>query len=150
MGSSSGGGGGGYMMSQVGPPMPGLPVAGSPEATIDPQNYGKYQSFLPEPLADGQNPMATGLRPEMLQYLSPKDTAARGSGALRDVLAEEVAKAPAAAEASGGGLKYLPNGQLDQNDPGNIAYYYKMMGGGGGGGGASAISGGQVVPTPSA
>jgi len=49
--------------------------------------------------------------------------------AQRDKIAAAVVQQPAAS----GGLKYLPNGQLDQNDPGNIAYYYKMMGGGGGG-----------------
>jgi hypothetical protein len=29
------------------------------------------------------------------------------------------------------GIKYLPGGGIDQNDPGNIAAYYRMMGGGG-------------------
>jgi hypothetical protein len=29
------------------------------------------------------------------------------------------------------GSSYLPNGQLNQNDPGNIATYYRLMGGGG-------------------
>jgi hypothetical protein len=50
--------------------------------------------------------------------------------ARRNSIAAAVQQQQAAAPAFQ--LKYLPNGQLDQNDPGNIAYYYQQMGGGGG------------------
>ena len=150
MGSSDGGGGGGqYMMSQVGPPMPGLPIAGSPEANIDPTNYGKYQSFLPEPLAEGTNPMATGLRPDMLKFRTPKEIAAGGAGATAGGAAggdsastggdvadqiQQLRTELAKLQAGGGG-----GSRLATTDGG--ANYFEM-GGGGGNPAAAAASGG--------
>jgi|KBSMisStaDraftv2_1062788.scaffolds.fasta_scaffold549773_2 hypothetical protein len=121
-------------------PIPGLPVAGKDSSVGDPYEYGKFQSFLPEPKSSGPNDMATGLRPEMLQYRSPNGG---GSDQLRNQLAATItstpnapAAGPAAAtpQPSGGGYtpKYLPNGQLDPSDPGNIARYYELMGSSGG------------------
>ena len=115
----------GPISSPVGPAIPGLPVAGKDSTIGDPYEYGKFQNFLPDAKASGPNDMATGLRPEMFEYRKP----------LRDQLAETIqtpAAGPAAAtpQPSGGYTpKYLPNGQLDQNDPGNIARYYELMGG---------------------
>ena len=93
MGSSGGGGGGGAGMMALmnqGKPMPGLPIAGA-GANIDPYDYGKFQSFLPEPKAEGQNDMATGLRPDMFTYRSPSGKVDPGMGdqiqGLRDQLA---------------------------------------------------------------
>jgi len=43
----------------------------------------------------------------------------------RDAIAAAVVQQPAAFQ-----LKYLPNGQLDTSDPGNIAYYNFKMGSG--------------------
>jgi hypothetical protein len=81
MGSSGGGDDGMGMMALMGQgtPMPGLPIAGQ-GAGVDPTTYGKYQSFLPEPLAEGPNPMATGLRPDMLKFRSPGSSADASSG----------------------------------------------------------------------
>jgi hypothetical protein len=82
MGSSGGGGGGNPAHLMMGAsPMAGLPVAGANGAVSDPFNYGKYQSFLPNPVAEGQNEMATGLRPDMFNYRSPKDIMAGNAGA---------------------------------------------------------------------
>jgi len=82
MGSSGGGGGGNpaHLMNNAAP-MQGLPVAGANGAVSDPFTYGKYQSFLPNPVAEGPNPMATGLRPDMFNYRSPRDIMAGNSGA---------------------------------------------------------------------
>jgi len=126
-------------------PMPGLPVAGKDSSVGDPFQYGKFQSFLPEPKSSGPNDMATGLRPEMLQYRSPNGGGGGGGmGADPEVakLRDELAKLKAAPAASGGPApggdaggytpKYLPNGQLDPSDPGNIARYYELMGSSGG------------------
>jgi len=46
---------------------------------------------------------------------------------------QPTAPAPQPAAPSGGGGLKMINGQIDQNDPGNIAAYYRMMGMGGGG-----------------
>ena len=91
MGSSGGDSGAGSMaMMMQGSPMPGLPVAGR-DTAIDPYNYGQFQNFLPEIQAEGQNPMATGLRPEMFEYRSPSGKVDPGVGdqiqQLRDQLA---------------------------------------------------------------
>jgi len=92
MGSSGGGSSGAGMMALMnqGKPMPGLPIAGA-GANIDPYEYGKFQSFLPEPKAEGQNDMATGLRPDMFTYRSPSGKVDPGMGdqiqGLRDQLA---------------------------------------------------------------
>lgn len=81
MGSSGGGDGGMGMMSLMGQgtPMPGLPIAGQ-GGGVNPREYGMFQNFLPEPLEEGQNPMATGLRPDMLKFRSPNGVEAAGSG----------------------------------------------------------------------
>ena len=97
MGSSGGGGDGGMGMMALmgqGTPMPGLPIAGQGPGT-DAFKYGQFQNFLPDPVAEGENPMATGLRPDMFKYRSPGGVAAEGAGAggsdeiqaLRDELA---------------------------------------------------------------
>ena len=82
MGSSGGGGGGGAGMMALmnqGKPMPGLPIAGA-GASIDPYEYGKFQNFLPDIKAEGQNDMATGLRPDMFKYRSPSGVVEEGGG----------------------------------------------------------------------
>jgi hypothetical protein len=138
--SSGGGGDNGLaamLMSQAATPMPGLPVAGKDSPTIDPATYGKYQSFLPDPKSSGPNDVATGLRPEMLEYKPPHGTVDPEISKLRDQLAQLQAKPAAgpAADANGYTPKYLPNGQLDPNDPGNIQQFYRLTSGGGGAGG---------------
>jgi hypothetical protein len=81
MGSSGGGGGGNPAhLMMGGTPMAGLPIAGANGAVADPQNYGKYQSFLPDIKAEGPNEMATGLRPDMFNYRSPRDILAGNDG----------------------------------------------------------------------
>lgn len=72
MGSSGGGDSGAGMMAlmQQGTPMPGLPIAGQ-GPSVNPFEYGKFQNFLPDIQAEGENPMATGLRPDMFKYRSP-------------------------------------------------------------------------------
>jgi len=77
---SSGGGGGGYMVSPVGPPMPGLPVAGADSTIGSPFEYGKFQNFLPDIKSEGPNDVATGLRPDMFTYRSPSGVVAQGGG----------------------------------------------------------------------
>jgi hypothetical protein len=52
-------------------PAPGLPVAGQGGGTGSPYDYGQYQNFLPDAQASGQNPMATGLRPDMFKFRGP-------------------------------------------------------------------------------
>ena len=92
MGSSGGGSSGAGMMALMnqGKAMPGLPIAGA-GASIDPYEYGKFQNFLPEIKAEGQNDMATGLRPDMFTYRSPSGKVDPGMGdqiqGLRDQLA---------------------------------------------------------------
>jgi hypothetical protein len=100
MGSSDSGGYSGPIASAVGPPIPGLPVAGADSNIGDAYKYGKFQSFLPDLAASGPNPMATGLRPEMLEYKSPGGGVQQGGGggggdtiqALRTELAKVVAQ----------------------------------------------------------
>jgi hypothetical protein len=78
--TSSGDSGGNPMaLLSGGTPMPGLPIAGS-NPTGDPYKYGQFQNFLPDVQADGQNPSATGLRPEMFDYKKP------GGGTAGDTL----------------------------------------------------------------
>ena len=80
MGSSDGGGGGNPgLLSQFAGKLGNLPVAGEEGTARDPYDYGKYQSFLPNISAEGPNPMATGLRPSMFEYRSPKEILA-GNG----------------------------------------------------------------------
>jgi hypothetical protein len=80
--------------------------------------------------------------PEALRQLA--------QGGPRNAIAAQVtaAPAPAAPAPSGYTPKYLPNGTLDPNDPGNIAQYYLLMGGGGGGAApAPAASSAPAAPT---
>ena len=94
MGSSGGGGGGNpALLSQNAAPMGDLPIAGKNSTIGSPFEYGKFQNFLPDIQAEGENPMATGLRPEMFQYKSPSGVVAQsGVGdqitELRDALAK--------------------------------------------------------------
>ena len=103
---SSGGDSGGSGQMPPGVPMPGLPIAGQ-GADIDPYNYGEFQNFLPDIKAEGQNPNATGLRPDMFAYKSPDGTPAADARAKRDELAK------LAMAAAGGG----PAKQPGLNEP---------------------------------
>ena len=106
MTSSSGGGTsdmlGAILASRPATPMPGLPVAGQDSSVGDPHEYGTFQSFLPEIQAEGRNPSATGLRPEMFEYRRPSGVVDPEVQDLRDQLAQlqASAAAPAAAQAS--------------------------------------------------
>jgi len=110
--SSSGGGDGGIgalLAMQAANPMPGLPVAGANSTIGDPYDYGKFQNFLPDIQAEGQNPSATGLRPDMFVYRSPKgvvDQSDLGSQitGLRNQLAQlQAAGGPGGGAPGGGG-----------------------------------------------
>jgi hypothetical protein len=139
MGSSGGGGGGGYYPGMFGSatPMPGLPVAGAGSTIGDPYEYGKFQNFLPDIKAEGQNDMATGLRPSMFNYTKPNPGGGTLAGnslssaseiqGLRDQLAAIQAQL-----ASGGGAGAAPKWYDDQNG----------LGGAGGDGGPGAGAGG--------
>jgi hypothetical protein len=81
---SSGGSANPMYLSQGGVPMPGLPIAGQGAPNDIPQNFGKFQEFLPEispagrpgyqimPAGQGPNPSATGLTSDMFRYRSPQ------------------------------------------------------------------------------
>ena len=129
MGSSGDGGGGNPAMLGVGTPMPGLPVAGQ-DGGLDPLTRGKFQNFLPDIQADGQNPMATGLRPGMFEYRSPGSAPAADSGgeatAARDALAQVVAGA-ASGGGGGGGPGLNPLGGIDNSHEGGTAAGYRMQ-----------------------
>jgi hypothetical protein len=92
----SGGGGGSSDPSalyRTAAPMEGLPVAGKDSTIGSPYEYGEFQNFLPDIQAEGQNPMATGLRPEMFQYKSPTGVTAPSSDTLGiDSLRADLAK----------------------------------------------------------
>src|SRR3954468_13109125 len=118
MGSSGGGGGGNpaYLYMGSGNPMPGLPVAGKDSTIGSPQEYGSFQSFLPEIKAEGQNDMATGLRPDMFQYKSPSGVVAQSDQgnqiqSLRDQLAK--LQAMQGAVGAGGGSNQFGAGEED-------------------------------------
>ena len=81
----SGGGGGSSdpsALMRTAAPMQGLPVAGKDSTIGSPYEYGQFQSFLPEIKAEGQNPMATGLRPDMFQFKSPAGVTAPSTDTL--------------------------------------------------------------------
>jgi hypothetical protein len=154
MGSSGGGGGGGGMAALMGQgtPMPNLPVAGS-AGTVNPQEYGKFQSFLPDIKAEGINDMATGLRPHMFQYKSPSGVVAEGSGGgagggdtagLRDMLAQLLA----GGGGGGGGSTWMPNSASSGSptDGPSVSDIrggsWQPTGGGGGGVGTMGMGGG--------
>lgn len=104
MASSSDSGGGGYVSSPVGPAMPGLPIAGKDSNIGSPYEYGKFQNFLPDIKATGQNDMATGLRPDMFTYRSPSGVVAEGgAGNQIQSLRDELAAALASGSIGGGG-----------------------------------------------
>jgi hypothetical protein len=98
MGSSGGGGSSDpSALYKTAAPMGDLPIAGKDSTIGNPFEYGQFQSFLPEIKAEGQNDMATGLRPDMFKYRSPTGVAAEngaggdsgsgGADAMRNVLA---------------------------------------------------------------
>ena len=96
MGSSGGGGGGGnpQALMQQAAPMANIPIAGAPGNNVTPQNYGNFQSFLPDiPAAGGgPAPSATGLTNEMFTYKSPQgDVAPNEADALRNEIAKLMA-----------------------------------------------------------
>jgi hypothetical protein len=113
--------------------MPGLPIAGQ-GAGVDPTTYGKFQSFLPEPLAEGPNPMATGLRPDMLKFRSPGGGADASSGGGTsgeiEALRGELAKLTAG---GGGGNPNAGTASQDMLVPGNERLGQGFMGGSAGG-----------------
>jgi hypothetical protein len=97
MGSSGGGSSDPSALYRTAAPMEGLPVAGKDSNIGSPYEYGEFQSFLPEIQADGKNPMATGLTPDMLQFKSPQGVTAPSSDTiniegLRSQLANLTAK----------------------------------------------------------
>jgi hypothetical protein len=144
MGSSGGGDGGlsSLLMMQQGTPMPGLPVAGSANATGDPYEYGQFQNFLPDVKSEGPNDMATGLRPDMFQYKKPNP----GGGTMRDALAQAVAGGDAGALVGGTGAAGSAGAGAGGASP------VGTMGLGGGGGpfanGLAPPPGAQQLPTP--
>jgi hypothetical protein len=93
MGSGGGGGGGNpQALYQNAAPMKNLPIAGEGGGVGSPWEYGQFQNFLPDIKAEGQNPMATGLRPDMFKYKSPSGVVAESDTGnqikeLRDALA---------------------------------------------------------------
>lgn len=96
MGSSDDGGGDPSAQYQNNAPMPDLPVSGT-GGSIDPYNYGSFQSFLPDipPAGRGPAPSATGLTSEMFQYRSPSGTltpVGGGDDANRGALAQIMGK----------------------------------------------------------
>jgi hypothetical protein len=106
MGSSGGGDSSGLsaLIAQRGAatPMPGLPVAGKDSTIGDPHEYGTFQNFLPDIQAEGPNPSATGLRPEMFEYKKPQGVVDPEIQSLRNELASLKAQGqgqPAAAPA---------------------------------------------------
>jgi hypothetical protein len=82
MGSSGGGSSDPSALYRNAAPMADLPIAGAGSTIGSPFEYGQFQSFLPEIQAEGENPMATGLRPEMFQYKSPTGVTAPSNDTL--------------------------------------------------------------------
>ena len=78
--------------------MPGLPIAGKDSTIGDAYEYGQFQNFLPTIKAEGQNDMATGLRPEMFGYTKPS-----GANPEADALPTPRLAAAIAAGSGGGG-----------------------------------------------
>jgi hypothetical protein len=121
-------------------PMQGLPVAGADSTIGSPYEYGQFQSFLPEIKAEGQNPMASGLRPDMFQFKSPTGVTAGGGGGGADAMRDILAKLSAAGSAGGGG------------GAGGGDFLGGGAGGGGGfpgdGAGGGAGGGGVAFPLP--
>ena len=102
MGSSGGGGGNPQALMGNAAPMQGLPIAGRDSAVGSPFEYGQFQNFLPEIQAEGENPMATGLRPDMFKYRSPSGVVAEsGAGNQIQELRDALAKLQAGQDANG-------------------------------------------------
>ena len=120
-------------------PMPGLPIAGANSTIGDPYEYGKFQNFLPDIKAEGQNDMATGLRPHMFNYTKPNpgggvlpgttlgDSGASDIQGLRDQLAALTAQisgggGPGAGAGGAGGVGWGPfeAGGSGRHYPGNL------------------------------
>jgi hypothetical protein len=99
---SSGGSANPMFLSQGNRPIPGLPIAGQGAPNDSPQNYGSFQSFLPDIPASGQGPAssARGLTSEMFQYRAPGTGSASGE---IDSLRQQLAAAQAAGGGGGGG-----------------------------------------------
>lgn len=121
----SGGGGGSSdpsALMRTAAPMQGLPVAGKDSTIGSPYEYGQFQSFLPEIKAEGQNPMATGLRPDMFQFKSPTGVTAGGGGgnadAMRNILAQLASGGAGGAGGAGGGAGSFPGAGGDMLGPG--------------------------------
>jgi hypothetical protein len=125
-------------------PQIGAPQAQQPQPET--QSWGDWfkqyqQPAGPQPGEGSMNPSADWLR----NYLNPNPTNDPNSltpsfGPQSQTLPDYQNMNPFQMQ---GGLKYGSNGQLDQSDPGNIAFYNKMMGGGGGqiGGGFNPYAG---------
>jgi hypothetical protein len=60
---------------------------------------------------------------------TPSPAAAATPVAQPNPQRDAIATTIVAQQPSGYTPKYLPDGTLDQNDPGNIAQYYRLMGG---------------------
>jgi hypothetical protein len=148
MGSSGGDDGGlaAMMAMRAATPMPGLPIAGADSTIGDPYEYGKFQNFLPDIQAEGKNPSATGLRPEMFQYRKPSGVVDPEIEKLRNELA--ALKGASAAPAGGGGNPQwaMMRAQMSPQDlqifqsqvsPAEFAAFMGATSGGGGGGGGA-------------
>jgi hypothetical protein len=155
MGSSGGGDDGmaAMMAMRAATPMPGLPIAGADSTTGDPYEYGKFQNFLPDVQAEGKNPSATGLRPEMFQYKKPSGVVDPEIEKLRNELA--ALKGSSAAPAGGGNSQWAAlRAQMSPQDlqifqsqvsPAEFAAFMGATSGGGGGGvGTMGLGGGGV------
>lgn len=94
----SGGGGGGPTPPPVAQPISGVPIAGSGSTSIDPYNYGQYQSFLPDIPKEGSAPSAMGLTSDMFRYAAPNDILNPATGT-----AAQPSVADSAPSAGGGG-----------------------------------------------
>jgi hypothetical protein len=123
--------------------MQGLPVAGKDSTIGSPYEYGQFQSFLPEIKAEGQNPMATGLRPDMFQFKSPTGVTAGGSGGGADAMRDVLAKLSAIGTAGSGAAGGVGGGDFLGGGAGGGGFL-----GGGAGGGAGGGGGGVAFPLP--
>jgi len=142
-GGDDGGGLAAMMAMRAATPMPGLPIAGADSTIGDPYEYGKFQNFLPDIQAEGKNPSATGLRPEMFQYKKPSGVVDPEIEKLRNELAA-LKGGGAAAPAGGGNPQWaMMRAQMSPQDiatfqqqvsPAEFAAFMGATSGGGGGG----------------
>jgi hypothetical protein len=134
------------MAMRAATPMPGLPIAGADSTIGDPYEYGKFQNFLPDVQAEGKNPSATGLRPEMFQYKKPSGVVDPEIQKLRNELAA-LKGSSSAAPAGGGNPQWAAlRAQMSPQDlqifqsqvsPAEFAAFMSATSGGGGGGGGA-------------